>query len=645
MAFLAKKRFKTEEHRSSLETLINREQRFLLDDLSEESISGTKKKGQAGRNFAFIWERGLEQKKVYFIGMLLVLCSPLCHTFAASILRPLVEKGLLPKDVNLILGLSALYIFIEVLAFLFMWQGRKIMALASSQTLLSMRQKLFTHLQELPLSYLDRQPQGRIVTRLTHDVENLDSFFTEHLARFFSSFLTIFVAILAMIFTHAFLGMMMVVSALPVLFFIWITRKKVDNSNRLVSAGHSSINSKLSEFLSGMPVIRSYGLERWSIREFEKSVEAYMQVLLKANHLYAFVRPMASFFCSLPLLTLIGYGGNLVMSGEISLGLFLVFVRYYEIFYGPVLFLAHEVHTLQEAFTSAERLRLFLLAPTESFELGEDGKIDKGVIKGEIVFDQVSMGYLQKNEKLKGNDRDWALRQVSFKIKKGERIGLVGRTGCGKSTTVSLLSRLYAYQQGNIFIDGIKIENYKRSFLRQNIGPVSQDPILFKGTLRENLMDIDGLFPPKTKEEIDKEIIFACEQTGLFEILQKTKMTLDSDIKDGGVNLGQGEKQLINLTRILIKNPSILILDEATANIDPFYEEIVHRGINKIMEGRTCLFIAHRLSTLKDCQRIFVFDQGQLVEEGSEGELLSKKGFFYRLYLNAQENPEELSIN
>jgi ABC-type multidrug transport system fused ATPase/permease subunit len=222
---------------------------------------------------------------------------------------------------------------------------------------------------------------------------------------------------------------------------------------------------------------------------------------------------------------------------------------------------------------------------------------------------------------------EWILKDLHFHISPGEKIGLVGKTGCGKSSTVALLSRLYEFQKGEILVDDISIRNFDRHNLRDKIGFVSQDAIIFKGSLRENLSCDDQLS--------DQVLIDAARDTGLVKALSKEGFNLGMGILEGGVNLSVGQRQLVSLTRVLLKNPSILILDEATANIDPYYEEIIHEAVMKMMKGRTCLMIAHRLETLKQCDRILVFNHGALVEEGTLTDLLNQENYFYKLH-NAQ---------
>jgi ATP-binding cassette subfamily B multidrug efflux pump len=336
--------------------------------------------------------------------------------------------------------------------------------------------------------------------------------------------------------------------------------------------------------------------------------------------------PLVSFSIAIPLLGLVWYGGHGVMAGTYSVGIFISFIRYYERFSSPMMLLAREIHVVQQAFTSTERVMNFLNEADEDSVLTSEAHDEVKFIHGDIKFSNVSMKYLEG---------DWILKNLSFHIRAGEKIGLVGKTGCGKSTTVSLLARLYEYQQGEIFIDDLSLRKYDRHALRDKIGFVSQDAVIFKGSLRENLTSDDRLS--------DKELFAACQSTGLFKALSREGFNLNMEILEGGANLSVGQRQLVSLTRVLLKDPSILILDEATANIDPHYEEIIHQAVMKMMEGRTCLMIAHRLETLKQCDRILVFNSGELVEEGPLDELLAGQNYFYRLH-HAQE-AQQTSIN
>jgi ATP-binding cassette subfamily B multidrug efflux pump len=407
----------------------------------------------------------------------------------------------------------------------------------------------------------------------------------------------------------------MTVAILPSIFLMIKTKDFLKNSNRRVSKFSSAINAKLSEYLNGMDVIRSFGLEKWTMDKFDQTVDDYLYAQLRGNILFAWSMPLVSFCATIPLIGLVWYGGLGVVNGVFSVGLFISFIRYYERFFNPMMLLSREIHVVQQAFTSTERVMSFLNEDDEEKVLLNNGIMKLSNLEGDIKFENVFMQY---------GEGDWILKDLSFHIKPGEKIGLVGKTGCGKSSTVSLLSRLYEFQMGEIKIDDIPIRNFDRHALRDQIGFVAQDAIIFKGSLRENLSCDDRLS--------DQELINAAKTTGLVKALSKEGFNLEMSVLESGTNLSVGQRQLVSLTRVLLKNPSILILDEATANIDPFYEEIIHEAVMKMMTNRTCLIIAHRLETLKQCDRVFVFNQGQLVEEGSLDELLTQGNYFYKLH-------------
>ena len=545
----------------------------------------------------------------------LIFISSFFAIYSSKLMGNLLEKGLIARDMNKSIYYACLIIALEVGSIYFIWEGRKILADSASKVIFIVRRHLFSKLQELPLQYYDRQPQGRIVTRITHDVEGIEEFFTSSLGNLVSASMMTVLAIGAMLVTNIHLGLIMTISILPSVLLMIKTKDFLRNSNRRVSKFSSAINAKLSEYLNGVDVIRCFGLEKWSMTKFSQTVDDYLYAQLRGNFLFAWSMPLVSFFATIPLIGLVWYGGLGVIKGVFSVGLFISFVRYYERFFNPMMLLSREIHVVQQAFTSTERVMSFLNEADEEKVLKNNGKMTLTHLEGDIKFENVFMQYLEG---------EWVLKGLNFHIRPGEKIGLVGKTGCGKSSTVSLLSRLYEFQEGEVLIDDIPIRNFDRHALRDQIGFVSQDAIIFKGSLRENLSCDDQL--------TDQVLIDAAKTTGLVRALSKEGFNLDMKVIEGGTNLSVGQRQLVSLTRVLLKNPSILILDEATANIDPYYEEIIHQAVMTMMNNRTCLMIAHRLETLKQCDRVFVFNQGELVEEGSLEELLSQGNYFYRLH-------------
>lgn len=586
----------------------------MADDQDESRLHGNK--GLGDLNSLKVLLRYAKPYRWQISGALaLIFISSILAIYSSKLMGDLLEKGLIAKDMKKSILYAASIVFLEIGSIYFIWIGRRFLADSASKVIFIVRQHLFRKLQELPLQYYDRQPQGRIVTRVTHDVEGIEEFFTSSLGNLVSASMMTILAVAAMIISDFKLGLLMTAAILPSVFLMIKTKDFLRNSNRRVSKFSSAINAKLSEYLNGMDVIRSFGLEKWSMNKFNQTVDDYLYAQLRGNFLFAWSMPLVSLFATIPLVGLVWYGGLEVLSGALSVGLFVSFIRYYERFFSPMMLLSREIHVVQQAFTSTERVMSFLNEDDEEKVLMNNGQMTLERLDGDIKFENVSMKYL---------DGDWVLKNLNFHVKAGEKIGLVGKTGCGKSSTVSLLSRLYEFQKGEIKIDDIPIRNFERHGLRDQIGFVAQDAIIFKGSLRENLSNNDLLS--------DQHLYDAAKTTGLVKALSKEGFNLDMELLEGGSNLSVGQRQLVSLTRVLLKNPSILILDEATANIDPFYEEIIHQAVMSMMTNRTCLIIAHRLETLKQCDRVFVFNQGELVEEGSLNELLSQGNYFYKLH-------------
>lgn len=590
---------------------------YLMADDQDESLIGEKGMGDR-KSLSVLLRYARPFRWQIIFALSLIFISSIMAIYSSKLMGDLLEKGLMVRDLHMSIVYSVGILALEIGSIYFIWTGRKRLADAASKVIFNVRKNLFSKLQDLPLQYYDRQPQGRIVTRITHDVEGIEEFFTSGLGNLISATMMTVLAVGAMIVSNQKLGLVMTLSIIPSVILIIKTKDFLRNSNRRVSKFSSAINAKLSEYLNGMETIRSYGLEKWSMDKYAHTVDDYLFAQLKGNVLFAWSMPLVSFCATIPLIGLVWFGGHGVLTGVYSVGLFVSFVRYYERFFNPMMLLSREIHVVQQAFTSTERVMSFLNEKDEDEVLRNNGRMITNSLHGDIKFEHVFMQYSEGN---------WVLKDLTFHIKQGEKIGLVGKTGCGKSSTVALLSRLYEFQDGEVLIDDIPIRNYDRHALRDKIGFVSQDAIIFKGSLRENLSC--------DETQTDQYLIDASQTTGLVKALAKEGFNLDMEILEGGTNLSVGQRQLVSLTRVLLKNPSILVLDEATANIDPHYEEIIHDAVMKMMDGRTCLMIAHRLETLKQCDRILVFNQGALVEEGALSELLSQGNYFYRLH-NAQ---------
>lgn len=503
---------------------------------------------------------------------------------------------------------AGLFIAVETLSFFLRWRGSLGMVKTSIGIIHTLRIRLFSKLSSLPMSYFDSQPVGRTVTRLTSDVQGIESFFANGLFRILRSGIQVIMVLVAMLILSPKLGAMVVASSLPALLLNIFAKNLTVKWMREIKTRGARVNSKIAENLNGLAVIKAFGLERWSDRKFRHLLERHLIANLRLNNVNSLVRPLTVVLSSIPSVLALVMGGALVMRGQLELAVFVAYLRYTELFLTPIRIISYEIQQIQNAFSSAERVKNLLEETTEDKLPGLGGALKK-TPRGGIVFENVTLSYDGEHTVLDG---------VSFEIAQSEKIGIVGRTGSGKTSAVSLLAMLYPLAGGRVLFDGLPTSELCRKNLRQQVGFVGQDSIMFRGTIRENLLCAAG----ERQALSDHEILKQAEKTGLMPLIQKRNEGLDFEILDNGINLSVGEKQLINLTRILIRDPSILILDEATANTDHITEDKIHKAVGRVMENRTCIIIAHRLSTIKDCDRILVFEAGKIVEQGSHQELL-----------------------
>ncbi|MEO5667871.1 MAG: ABC transporter ATP-binding protein [Bdellovibrionota bacterium] len=565
-----------------------------------------------------------ESRGLFTIALLFLTLSSIAGVLSARTLGSLAQDGLIKGQLRQSVLFGTAIIFLEVASIVFTYYGRRILSQASLASVLRVRAALFEHLEALPMKFFDTQPQGRIVTRVTHDVETMESFFSQTLARLLNAIISLVVVLTAMLLLDIKVGLALAAAMIPALIVTWSVRNPVRHWNREFAIRNSAINAKLSEFLNGLPVIRALGIEDWSKKDFDLTIEHHLESAVRINRLNSWSRPLIMFLTSLPLALFIGFGGYGVIGGTLSLAVYISFIRLSERFLQPMNVISQEIHVVQTALANTERVASFLMNATEKDELGTEDTLQPDTLRGEIEFKHVHMSY---------DSTKFVLKDVSFTIKAGEKIGLAGRTGSGKTSTLALLSRLYEFQDGELRVDGMDIRKIHRERLRRAIGVVNQEAIVFEASLRENLL--------AGSELPEAEVLEACRTTGFARVMQANALTLDSIIYDQGANLSAGERQLLSLTRILIKDPSILILDEATANIDPDYERLVHEAVEKVMLGRTCFIIAHRLDTLKACNRLLVFRDGQLVEDGALDVLLANPNSYYKqLYDNSKKQEE-----
>lgn len=476
----------------------------------------------------------------------------------------------------------------------------------------AIRAKVFAKLQSLHLAFFDRNPVGRLVTRTTNDVEAINEAFTQVFTRLTKDGLLLVGIIVIMMVINIRLALISFV-VIPVLLIVtFYFRVRARAIYRQVRAKLAKLNARFQENLSGVRVIRIFTKEKDNLASFDGVNKEYLTANLKHVMLMSFFRPLIEIVSSIGIGLVLYYGGGQVITGKVSLGVLVAFISYVEMFFRPIRELTESYTLLQSAMASSERI--FLLLDEKLGVVVSRKARDLKEMQGAIEFKHVWFKY----------DKDWVIKNVSFKVAPGEHVAFVGPTGSGKTSIINLISRLYDVQKGTIFIDGFDIRDITLPALRSQIGVVPQDIFLFAGDIKSNIRLNFSLSDEKVKE------VAAFINADKF--INRFPKMFDEDVTERGITFSTGERQLLSFARALASEPRILVLDEATANIDAETEMLIQNGLNKLVQGRTAIIIAHRLSTVKDVDRIYVVQDGEIKEVGRHEELIAEKGVYYKLY-------------
>jgi len=476
-----------------------------------------------------------------------------------------------------------------------------------------MRLRVFKKLQFSDLAFFDRNPVGRLVTRATNDVEAINEAFTQVFTTLFRDILMIIGIVVIMLTINVRLALISFIVIPLVLFLTFYFRFRARNIYREVRTRLARLNATLQENYSGIRVIKIFNQEHDNQARFDRVNEDYLKVNLKEVLLMSFFRPIIEIISSLGIGLIIYYGGGQVIMGKVSLGIIVAFVSYVEMFFRPIRELTESYTLLQSAMASSERIFLLLDEEIKIQPRSRPEPLD--AVRGEIEFKNVWFSYQEPT---------WVLKDVSFRVAPGEHVAIVGATGAGKTSIISLISRLYEIQRGQILLDGIDIRNLDPAVLRSKIGVVMQDVFLFAGDIKSNIR-LNQDLPDDAVRRIASHI-----EADRF--IDRFPKKFDEDVMERGVTFSTGERQLLSFARVLAFDPRILVLDEATANIDTETERLIQEGIRKLMANRTSIIIAHRLSTIKEVDRIYVIHKGEIKETGTHAELLAQSGIYYNIY-------------
>ena len=482
------------------------------------------------------------------------------------------------------------------------------------------RHQVYDHINTLSIGQINQLPVGKLVTRATNDPANISTMFTSTLVDVIRSFLTMIIIGVILVTINPLMALYTITVVPVIVFASQVYRNAARGAYRDVRNKISELNGYLSEHLSGMKVVQVFNQQSKIKQSFTKASDDLKKSSLKEMYTFAVYRPLLFLLSMVATLIAIFVGVSSILDGVLTVGLFVSFYVYVGQFYEPIQQISEQLNTLQSSFASAEKI--FDVLDTKPDVVDEDNAIELNSFKGHVEFKDVWFSYLPDQ---------WVLKGISFEILPNETVAFVGATGSGKTTILQLIVRNYDIQKGDILIDGISIKKIKRSSLRKFIGQMLQDVFLFSGTIRDNIT--------LTNEAItDANIQQASTYVGLDYVINKHAEGLQYQVKERGKNFSSGERQLISFARALVYQPSLMILDEATANIDSETETIIQQSLEKMMSISTMIIVAHRLSTIQHSDRIIVMQQGEIKESGTHQHLLSKKGLYYNLYLLQYEH-------
>ncbi len=524
-----------------------------------------------------------------------------------------------------IVALSIGYLSCVLTSSIFMYLESMFLQKTGQKIVYQLRQDVFEHIESLAVAQLNEVPIGKLVSRVTSDTNAVNELYTNILINSLKNILSLFGVIGMMFVLHVKLALYMIIAVPLVAFFSYLFRYLSKRAYRNVRHEISAMNAFLNENLSGMKITQIFNQEERKVDEFNKVNGKLVKARSKQNIVFTIFRPIVSFIYMSSIAALVYLSLKVFDLGKDEDGLKILwaFYEYVGRFFEPIQSLADQINGLQQAFAASERL--FLLLNLEPDLKDEEGAIELNDIKGEIIFDHVWFAY---------EEEKWILKDVSFKVNPKEVVAFVGATGSGKTTILSLIVRNYDIQKGNIYIDGINIRKIKIKSLRKNIGQMLQDVFLFSGTVYSNLTLRDESYSLEQVKE-------SSEFTGSDTFISKLSNGYHEQVLEKGNNFSAGERQLLSFTRTVLHKPSLMILDEATANIDTETEVLIQKSLEKMMNLGTMLIVAHRLSTIQHADQIIVLQNGEIIETGNHQSLLKKKGYYYNLYRLQFENKEK----
>ncbi len=584
------------------------------------------------QDYGKLYDRALARRLVPYLrpylrailgaGVLLLLGSAVA-VVSPTLVRRAIDVDIKRSDFNgLALTLSGYVILQLAMLGLGFWQN-VLLQIAGQRAMAELKRKVFQHLLGLSIEYFDRNPVGRLMSRVNSDVDSLQMLFTSTTVALLGDLL-MFTGMLGIMLWVNWKLALVTFSILPLIFVLSAWFQRVSRPLFLeVRKRSAEVSAFLAESVQGIRVIQSFGAEEPMSKRMDTMNERLHNERVWAEMRVIFFFNAITVLESVGLALLLWYGGGGAIRKVVSVGTLVLFISYVRQFFGPIRGLSDQVNVMQRAFASAERIFGLLDTPPKVADAADS--IAWNGINKEIVFENIGFSY---------DDKTPVLKNVSFCVKKGERVAIVGATGAGKTTIISLLCRFYNAQQGRIMIDGVDIRRMRQSDLRRQVGLVLQDVFIFPGDIAGNVnLGIPGLDAPAVRK--------ACQAANLSEYIEGLPKKYETELSERGQELSTGQRQLLSLARAFAYDPQILVLDEATSSVDTHTEGLIQAALERLMSGRTAVVIAHRLSTIRNADRILVIHKGELIESGTHDELIAREGAYSRLYALQDEGTEE----